>query len=243
MVSSRAFTPFAFYFLTQVLIRLSVAQTYNSWSPTGCWVDSAPRTLHHIVGGSDTNTVENCLDTCASLGYALGGVEYGHECYCGNARLYDYGSSENCNMACSGNASQTCGGPDAIDIFSYAGASYTYGPAALLKSYKNWVITECWEDNGGKFQGPRLLPHWPTVSIPAEEMTVEKCLDGCGASGYTSAGLEWGQECWCGNVTYPPGESTSVEECNMPCLDNAQEYCGGSQRILVYTTLPFQSLL
>jgi len=44
-----------------------------------------------------------------------------------------------------------------------------------------------------RFGGRRLLPNWPTVPILAEEMTVERCIDGCSSSHYTSAGLEYGQ--------------------------------------------------
>lgn len=40
---------------------------------------------------------------------------------------------------------------------------------------------------------PRLLPHGPLAAIPGEQMTVEKCLDGCAAAGYNAAGLEAGQ--------------------------------------------------
>lgn len=41
--------------------------------------------------------------------------------------------------------------------------------------------------------GHRILPHKPNTPIPAEEMTIEKCLDGCGASGYTTGGVEFAQ--------------------------------------------------
>jgi hypothetical protein len=38
-----------------------------------------------------------------------------------------------------------------------------------------------------------LLHHGPLVPIPAEQMTVERCLDGCAAAGYNAAALEDGQ--------------------------------------------------
>lgn len=101
----------------------------------------------------------------------------------------------------------------------------------------------------------RTLPHQPLTPIPYQQMTVEGCLDACGASGYTSAGLEYGQyvsisavridllltvldrECWCANIaSWPPSESTVDGECAMPCLGNATEYCGGSNTLLLYST-------
>jgi hypothetical protein len=84
-------------------------------------------------------------------------------------------------------------------------------------------------------------------------MTVQKCIDGCDAAGFSSAGVEYGRECWCGDVTFPPDMSADISECNMPCLGDASQYvpnsyifdyslkyldyriCGGRSRILVYT--------
>ena len=54
-------------------------------------------------------------------------------------------------------------------------------------------------------------------------MTVQKCIDGCAASGYTSAGVEYGSECYCGNVSYQPGQSAAQNECSMACLGDASE--------------------
>lgn len=42
--------------------------------------------------------------------------------------------------------------------------------------------------------GLRTLQHTPNgPAIPSEEMTVERCIDGCFGSGYIFAGLEDGQ--------------------------------------------------
>ena len=39
--------------------------------------------------------------------------------------------------------------------------------------------------------------------IPHEDVTVERCISACDAAGYTSAGLEWSQEC-CTSLVPPP---------------------------------------
>jgi len=123
---------------------------YDGSIGLGYWRDGAPRTLHHIIGSSQANTVEGCvsrLSTCLALGFSLSGVEYGKECYCGNSILYNYGRSQACNMPCSGNALETCGGPNAINIYLNAGWDYTVGPASMVQSYNGWRVTTCWNDD------------------------------------------------------------------------------------------------
>ncbi|TFK42314.1 WSC domain-containing protein [Crucibulum laeve] len=218
----------------------SVLETYSVWHSIGCVKDSTTqgRVLHHLSSRSDTMTVETCLDSCSAGGFALGGLEYGRECYCGNALLYQYeGTMNPCSYPCSGNSLEICGGSSSINVYQNGNMPFTSGPSSILRSYNGWIFTQCWQDDTWQFGYPRLLPHHPTTFIPAEQMTVQKCINGCGAAHYTSAGLEYGQECWCGNVTYPPGQSTSEFECFKPCLGDATEYCGGSSRALVYLNL------
>ncbi|KAF8912082.1 WSC domain-containing protein [Gymnopilus junonius] len=203
----------------------------------GCFTDGGPRVLREgQTSNPDAESFEYCGNICFNAGFALAGVEFGHECYCGNAILYDYGLSESCTTPCPGDASNTCGGSGAIQIYSTGAGQYTTPPTSFVMEYNGWQVTECWEDNAA-FGGSRILPHVPANYPPAVSMTVEKCIDACAASTYTSAGLEYGQECWCGNVTYPPGESVPAIECNMACNGNAGEFCGSSNLIIIYTDL------
>ncbi|KAJ6596722.1 WSC domain-containing protein [Mycena sp. CBHHK59/15] len=205
---------------------------YKEWKSIGCQKDStAGRILKHLVtmANSNTVTVELCLDACAAGNYSLGGVEFGHECFCGNALLYKYLSTPACTLPCSGNSSEICGGSQSLNVYQNADRPFTIGNATVLPQYGQWFATGCIEEN--IFQNQRLLPNKPKTPIPTEEMTVERCIDGCEAAGYNTAGLEYGQECHCRNVTEPTPsgwESTSPFECDLPCLGNATEICGGS---------------
>jgi hypothetical protein len=77
----------------------------HGWASVGCFSDNgAARTLNtpvQVTGGGAAMTVGLCTSACA--GYALAGLEYGGECYCGNA-LQNGGSAagDGCNMACNG---------------------------------------------------------------------------------------------------------------------------------------------
>jgi hypothetical protein len=55
-------------------------------------------------------------------------------------------------------------------------------------------------------------------------MTVQKCIDACAADGFSSAGVEFGKECHCGNISFPAGSSAELDECNMPCLGDASQW-------------------
>lgn len=47
-------------------------------------------------------------------------------------------------------------------------------------------------------------------------MTGGACTRACQAAGYTLAGTEYGQECWCGN-SFLNGGAPASDGCNMAC--------------------------
>jgi hypothetical protein len=64
-------------------------------------------------------TNDNCKALCSRLGYSLAGTEYAGQCFCDNQlnSLTAQISADSCNMACTGDASQICGGPNALDLY------------------------------------------------------------------------------------------------------------------------------
>jgi len=64
-------------------------------------------------------------------------------------------------------------------------------------------------------------------------MTVEKCAAAC--SSFTSFGVEYGRECYCGNSVNPGSQSAPESDCSFPCPGNAAEYCGGGNRLNMYS--------
>ncbi|KAG8822629.1 hypothetical protein FRC19_005563 [Serendipita sp. 401] len=207
-----------------------------SWTPAqgGCWSDNTggQRALDRNLGGFDDLTPAKCQSLCEAQGFNLAGVEYGRECFCGNTVFGNNRptSASVCSMACSGDAAQQCGGPDGIYIYVKDSYPFTVGPASLVSSYNGFQNPQCWHDSANS----RILSSHPSTDIPADQMTVQKCIDGCAAAGFSSAGLEFGRECFCGNASNPLADSAPVEECNMPCLGDASEFCGGSNRLLLY---------
>jgi hypothetical protein len=91
-------------------------------------------------------------------------------------------------MPCSGDSSQVCGGPNAINI--YIDASNVPATVVLPSGWTTYgVVTEG--------QNGRLLP----VQILNDQTnTVEVCANACAAAGYTISGTEYSSECYCGNA-------------------------------------------
>ncbi|EJT97083.1 WSC-domain-containing protein [Dacryopinax primogenitus] len=98
------------------------------------------------------------------------------------------------------------------------------GEASFLKPVPGWTALGC-----GLDEGPRILPNRYTNGA----MTVEACVDICATNGFTYAGLEWAQECWCGNTL----DTTRLGQyaCDMPCQGDPSEFCGASSRLAVYS--------
>lgn len=98
--------------------------------------------------------------------------------------------------------------------------------SASPSSSNGWTYLGCYVDA----LNPRTLP-WGGATMP-NGVTVEGCESNCTANSYVYAGVEYGNECWCGN-TMPP-TSAPATDCNMACKGNAAETCGGSARFNVY---------
>jgi hypothetical protein len=105
----------------------------------GCFTDTGDP---HSLDGRDMSgiwlkdssmTIEQCVSYCGSKGYKYAGLQYSRQCFCDN----DYGAfgpSDNCNMECSGNASQICGGTWANSVYSIGQASQSGGGEGGAKS-------------------------------------------------------------------------------------------------------------
>jgi len=91
--------------------------TYKS-----CHVDNAAgRVLTAKENRSDTMTVETCAAFCQGFQYF--GVEYGRECYCGDALTGATAPEAECSQVCMGDATQWCGAADRLNIYQAAPAA------------------------------------------------------------------------------------------------------------------------
>ena len=71
-------------------------------------------------------TIEICKEFCLDKGFEYAGVQLAYQCFCGNTSPPERSTCSAfadkcynvCDMKCSGNSSQTCGGTWAMNVYS-----------------------------------------------------------------------------------------------------------------------------
>ena len=66
------------------------------------------------------------------------------------------------------------------------------------------------------------------------DMTVKNCIAFCDDHDFEYAGLEWYQECYCGNFIINGGAETTASDCSFPCTGDSTEVCGAGNRLSMY---------
>lgn len=209
----------------------------GTWEYVGCFVDNRfGRILTQGYGADGENTVASCIDQCIGAGYNVSGTEFGAECFCGNAILNDGAlatADTQCSMGCAGNSTQACGAGDRMSIYA-VGGNVTIYPVPLIQKDElpgEWEYQGCYPDF---INNQRTLKY--QVLHPTN-LSATHCLERCGAYGYPAAGLEYGTECWCGDVEdmeVVGAEPTPEADCSFICSGDPFHTCGGAQRLQMY---------
>ena len=201
----------------------------GEWKSLGCYTDhgAAARTLTTIMpttGGQSALTVELCTSACQAASYTLAGVEYASECFCGNQTMNGgVPATSGCNMHCNGNAQETCGGPDRLNIYSYQGAQTS-----------GWSYKGCYIDGA---QGRIMMNQQPDSTTN----TNEACIATCTGLGYSVAGTQYSSQCFCDNFLRNGAAITADADCNMACSGKASEKCGAGNRMSIYSNATLQA--
>jgi len=188
--------------------------TYSkSWVKMGCYTDGPSRALSYSVKLLNIH-LGSCMGLCASKGFRYAAGQNGDECWCGNS--IDNGHAPapeaECNKKCVG-SDQMCGGPFRNSLFRLA----------------DWSHLGCYEDGPERtLEGSTYFTRLP--------LTVELCQQYCASKGYQYAGLEMGNECYCGNSINKGRGLKPASECNAGCVGNPLQKCGGPWRLSLYRT-------
>lgn len=183
----------------------------------GCYTDDASRALPVPLMTTSIATVDTCVAAARARNLAYAGLQYGGQCYGGNSLGKTKVTDSECNMPCTANTGQTCGGTWRNSVYATGVASL---PKPAASAYKG-----CYVDTAS-----RTLP----VALMSSGATVESCVAAARREGYAYAGLQWQGQCYAGN-TLPPTKAADAE-CNTACVANTAETCGGGWRNSVYST-------
>jgi len=174
----------------------------------GCYQDYAvPRDLPYYGATSSSMTPGYCMSLCGGAGYNYAGIQSstgytGDQCWCGQS----YGkfgavSDSRCDIGCSGDGALYCGG---------YGVNSIYFVPQFLGCYQDYAM-------------PRDLPYLIATS---SSMTPWQCIDLCNGPGYAYAGVQSGNECWCGE-RYGKFGAVAPSRCSTPCYGDPGVNCGG----------------
>lgn len=88
----------------------------------GCYKDEKDFRLlsGYFTNFKSTNSPKKCITMCLQSGFPFAGVQYGTECFCGaNAPSPDLKiPDEKCDMKCSGDPEEFCGGYFTMNVYS-----------------------------------------------------------------------------------------------------------------------------
>ncbi|KAG7283978.1 hypothetical protein NEMBOFW57_010336 [Staphylotrichum longicolle] len=98
-----------------------------------------------------------------------------------------------------------------------------------------------WAERGCYVEDPKLplLEHNTSGTGGDASLTVGKCKNSCYLAAYPFAGVQEGNQCWCG--TYVGGEwAWNQSDCNIPCAGDKTAFCGGKGRLNIFQALENQ---
>ncbi|KAF2021810.1 copper radical oxidase [Aaosphaeria arxii CBS 175.79] len=210
------------------------AEIPTGWSYKGCWIDGANgRIMSNGQPDNNKLTIESCIATCSKLGYGVAGMQYAAQCFCDDflRNAATKTSEADCNMGCAGDASEKCGAGNRMSV--YSNDSLTVYPVPSVQKTNltgSWSYVGCLSDDGQD----HVLPY---QIILTKNNTANNCISQCSAFGYNAGGLEFGLECYCGDISDVEAAGkklVSETECQATCTGNATTICGGPRRLSYY---------
>lgn len=195
----------------------------------GCWKDDASRVLNISGGNTADMTNSKCTSICQAKGLPFAATEFGTYCFCGNDyRRLGQLSEDACNVGCSGDPSEKCGGSWANSVYAVNASGGNLIPGSSndllsglgnIPAISNARYLGCWKDDA-----KRVLN---VNAGDSTNMTNNKCTSLCRAKGLPFAATEYGRYCFCGNDYRRLGRLAETE-CNVGCGGDPSQKCGGS---------------
>ncbi|KAI9840491.1 MAG: hypothetical protein M1838_004047 [Thelocarpon superellum] len=206
------------------------------WKYDGCY--SEGQGGRAIGGYQDPDnaamTIESCIAVCEGQNYPVAGMEFASQCFCGDyvANGGSLQPDSQCSMSCSGSSTEECGGPSLLSVYARVPLQVYGVPTTQTTNLPgSWEYQYCVEDNVNQ---QRTFP-WQLILTNTNDANT--CLSQCSEYGYMAAGMEYGDECYCGDVVdiENVGATQAPEtDCSVPCSGNVSTLCGGGSRLSYY---------
>ncbi|MCJ1402937.1 hypothetical protein MMC11_006158 [Xylographa trunciseda] len=94
----------------------------SGWTSAGCYLDNMnPRSLSGITFAwwGEQMTSSGCALYCSDKGFSYAGTENAGQCFCGNQLVDSQLEPDTaCNLPCEGSATEMCGGPARLSVFT-----------------------------------------------------------------------------------------------------------------------------
>lgn len=100
---------------------------------------------------------------------------------------------------------------------------------SLVQSYNNWTFSACTTNWA---QGTQILSKY---LWSAALRTVQSCMDECDKNGFTVCGMSGGDSCYGGLAIQLPNTAVDTSLCDTTCTDDSSHFCGGNNKVVVYT--------
>ncbi|KAG6811805.1 hypothetical protein H0H92_005728 [Tricholoma furcatifolium] len=167
-------------------------------------------------------TIEACLSFCDEGQYIYAGLEYSD---CDSTIQYPSVSAplSECDMPCAGNASESCGAGNLLNIL------WNGQPSPIFVS----TVTNANGDTDGVSNRTLQTP----VNIP-NGVTAESCVAACQSLDGPLPNCDSNSSTGCDNALGAATQHVSDDDCRMVCDANHTEYCGNANRIAVYDFTP-----
>jgi len=213
--------------------QLVASQTFVS---LGC-ADETGNPTRSLAGVSMTSlnlTTAACQAFCTANDFEFAGTEFGNECYCGDALVNGATlGQDGCDIPCAGDPTSICGGVNRISVYQ----DTTFVPDHIVATSGNFTEFGC-------FTEPSTERAIQGTVVVSSEMTVGFCTDTCSSMGFTFAGVEFADECYCGNSISNATTPVADADCTARSLKCAGDttlktFCGGADLIIAYrSTVP-----
>ncbi|KAH7354209.1 pectate lyase superfamily protein-domain-containing protein [Plectosphaerella cucumerina] len=175
-----------------------------------------------------------CFQEMGTTFFALQGMD----CFCGTALTKTAQSVDidECNTPCPSGDGSTCGGKDRIEIFS-SSAPIVSGRSLGVEAVQHDISLPAFYNHGCYKKGRTSGSGLSHSRVSAElGMTLEYCARYCFETQKQSLfGLQGGSNCHCGSQVDVGVIRVADSECSTPCTGDAQQSCGASEQLSLYS--------